>query len=50
MLSLACRAVAVAMATAVIAFGAMHIVSPQVSIFLLGIGLLALAIMPLTVE
>ncbi len=49
-LTLACKAVAVAMATATIAFGVMRIVSPEISIVLLGVGLLALAIMPLTVE
>lgn len=50
MMSVACKAVAVGMGAAVIAFGGLHIASAEVCVFLLGVGLFALAIMPLTIE
>ena len=49
-LSIGCRAIAVGIASAVLAFGIMGIVDTKVNIILLSVGLLAVAILPLTVE
>jgi hypothetical protein len=50
MMSVACKAIAVGLATATVAFGALNIVSPEVCVFLLGIGLFAISIAPITLE
>jgi hypothetical protein len=50
MMSVALKAVAVGMATATVAFSALHIVSPEVCVFLLAVGLFAISIAPITVD
>ena len=50
MLAIGCRAVAVGIASATLAFGFMDMVDTKVLIILLSFGLLAASIMPLTVD
>jgi len=50
LISIGCRAIAVGIASAVLAFGIIGLVDTKVNIILLSIGLFAVAILPLTAE